>query len=297
MFRRWKRALACAVIAAGPAAAPMFARAAGLVPHEAEARPVTVSRVSTVLPVVALTFDACPTLDRRGFDREVFEILRREKVPATVFVSGRWVEKHWAEARELAAEPLIELGNHSYRHPAFSRMSVEQVREEIDVTDRLIASLGRRSVAVRPPFGDWAGWLPEATGGQPVVLWDVVSGDAGGHIAPDAIVNTVSARARPGSIVVFHINGRGTYTHLALPRIIRRLRARGMRFVRVSELLHLEGAEVVQARPQRYTRKLRPPVPQDPRDELQDDLYDHPPGETDQHADPKGEPDGSTPPG
>ena len=44
------------------------------------------------------------------------------KVPATVFVSGRWVEKHWREAKELADEPLIEFGNHSYRHPAFSRL-------------------------------------------------------------------------------------------------------------------------------------------------------------------------------
>ena len=115
-----------------------------------------------------------------------------------MFVSGRWVEKHWREARELADEPLIEFGNHSYRHPAFSRMSIPKVREEIDATDRLIAALGRQSVGVRPPFGDWAAWLPEATGGQPVVLWDVVSGDAGGHISADAIVNKVSAGAQPG---------------------------------------------------------------------------------------------------
>jgi peptidoglycan/xylan/chitin deacetylase (PgdA/CDA1 family) len=256
-----------------------------------------VSRVSTALPVVALTFDACPTRDRRGFDRAVFDILRREKVPATVFVSGRWVEKHRREARELADEPLIEFGNHSYRHPAFSRLDVLRVREEIDATDRLITSLGRRSVGVRPPFGDWAAWLPEATGGQPVVLWDVVSGDAGGHISADAIVNKVSAGARPGSIVVFHINGNGVYTKQALPRIIRRLRARGLRFVRVSELLALEGAEIVKAQPRRYTKRVRTPGHEDRRDELQDDLYDHPPGEADQHADPKGEPGASTPPG
>ena len=257
--------------------------------------PPAVSRVSTALPVVALTFDACPTRDRRGFDRAVFDILRREKVPATVFVSGRWVERHPREARELAREPLIEFGNHSYRHPAFSRMDVARVREEIDATDRLIAGLGRQSVGVRPPFGDWAAWLPEATGGQPVVLWDVVSGDAGGHISADAIVNRVSGAARPGSIVVFHINGNGVFTKQALPRIIRRLRARGLRFVRVSELLALEGAEIVKAQPRRYARKLPAQAPEQRRDELQDDLYDHPPG--DANADPKGDPDPGTPPG
>jgi peptidoglycan/xylan/chitin deacetylase (PgdA/CDA1 family) len=279
------------------------AAAAGL-PSEAPPAPgpgphpegVAVARVSTTQPVVALTFDACPTRDPRGFDREVFEILRRQQVPATVFVSGRWVEKHWREAQELADEPLIELGNHSYRHPAFSRMDATGVREEIEATDRLIAALGRHSVAVRPPFGDFAGWLPAATGGQPVVLWDVVSGDAGGHISPDAMVNSVSAATRPGSIVIFHINGRGTYTRQALPRIIRRLRARGLRFVKVSELLGLQGAEMVKARPHHYNRKPPALAPKDLRDELQDELYDHPAGEP-EHADPKGAPGGSTPPG
>jgi peptidoglycan/xylan/chitin deacetylase (PgdA/CDA1 family) len=290
MSPRWM-----AVGAALAAVLPAAARAEGLSPRDDG--PPAVSRISTALPVVALTFDACPTRDRRGFDRAVFDILRREKVPATVFVSGRWLKKHQREARELAVEPLIEFGNHSYRHPAFSRLTVAEVREEIDATDRLIAELGHQSVGVRPPFGDWAAWLPEATGGQPVVLWDVVSGDAGGHISADAIVNNVSAGARPGSIVVFHINGNGVYTKQALPRIIRRLRARGLRFVRVSELLALEGAEIVKAQPRRYTKRVRPPGREDRRDQLQDDLYDHPPGEADQHADPKGEPGASTPPG
>src|SRR5262245_61645305 len=106
-----------------------------------------VSRVKTGEPVVALTFDACATQKAAyGFDRGVFETLQREKVPATVFVSGRWVEAHPEEARVLAAEPLIELGNHSYQHPPFSRLSREQARLEIAKTERAIAALGRRSV-------------------------------------------------------------------------------------------------------------------------------------------------------
>ena len=220
---------------------------------------VAVSRVITDDPVVALTFDACPTRSR-GFDREVFEILRREQIPATVFVSGKWVEKHWREARELAAEPLIELGNHSYSHSYFSTMDLAKGREEIEATDRLIATLGRTSVGVRPPFGDWAAWLPTQTAGRPVVLWDVVSGDAGGHISAERMVTDVSAAIRPGSIVIFHINGRGPNTKKALLPIIQRLRARGMRFVRVSELLDLDGGVIVRARPRRYKKRALPPM-------------------------------------
>jgi peptidoglycan/xylan/chitin deacetylase (PgdA/CDA1 family) len=213
--------------------------------------------VSTREPVVALTFDACPSpRGARGFDAEVFEILRRERVPATVFVSGRWVETHRAQALALAAEPLIELGNHSYDHPPFSRLSMAKARADIERTDRIIASLDRTSVGFRPPFGDWAAWLPLQTGGRPIVLWDVVSQDAHGHVSAPRIVEGVTAAVQPGSIVIFHINGRGPETKKALPEIIRRLRERGLRFARVSELLRLPDATVVRALPHRYRRRI-----------------------------------------
>jgi peptidoglycan/xylan/chitin deacetylase (PgdA/CDA1 family) len=218
---------------------------------------VALTRVNTAEPVVALTFDACATKRQsNGFDREIFDILRREQVPATVFVSGRWVETHPAEAQELAAEPLIELGNHSWDHPAFSQLSRRHARAEIADTERAIAGLGRKSVGFRPPFGDWDRWLLSETGALPVVLWDVVSGDAGGHVPAPGIVDVVTRTARPGSIVIFHINGRGPHTKTALPEIIRLLRARGLRFVRVSELLALPNAEIVRARPQRYHKRI-----------------------------------------
>jgi peptidoglycan-N-acetylglucosamine deacetylase len=234
------------------------------VPARAEEMPMeapsalaaAVTSVTTRAPVVALTFDACPTsAGSRGFDREIFEILRREQVPATIFVSGRWVETHREEAEALAAEPLIEFGNHSYDHAAFSQLSMAQARADIERTDRIIGSLDRRSVGFRPPFGDWAPWLALQTGGQPIVLWDVVSQDAFGYVAAPRMVERVSASVQPGSIVIFHINGRGPHTKKALPEIIQRLRARGLGFVRVSELLRLPDAGLVQAQPHRYRRR------------------------------------------
>ncbi len=219
-----------------------------------------IAAVTTRQPVVALTFDACPTQrGPRGFDSDVFEILQDEEVPATVFVSGRWVETHRQEALALASEPLIELGNHSYDHPAFSRLTMEQARADIERTDRIIASLDRQSVGFRPPFGDWAAWLPFQTGGRPIVLWDVVSQDAGGYVSARRMVEGVTAAVQPGSIVIFHINGRGPETKKALPEIIRRLRERGFGFVRVSELLRLPDATIVQAQPRRYRKRVPPP--------------------------------------
>lgn len=210
-----------------------------------------VSSVETQDPVVALTFDACATsAQANGFDRAVFDILKREEIPATVFLTGRWIEFHPAEARELAAEPRIELGNHSYSHPILTGISAERLSEEVARTESLIADLGRRSVALRPPAGVWNPRVVQAglSRGLPTLLWDVVSGDAGGHVPAPIMVQEVIQKVRPGSVVIFHINGRGPYTKDALPEIIHTLRARGFRFVHVSELLATPGAHSQPAR-------------------------------------------------
>ena len=45
------------------------------------------------------------------------------------------------------------------------------------------------------------------------------------------------ASVRPGSIVLFHANGRGWSTEAALPGIVSALQAKGYEFVTVTELL------------------------------------------------------------
>jgi peptidoglycan/xylan/chitin deacetylase (PgdA/CDA1 family) len=214
-------------------------------PPRIEVPRIAVGRVATEEPVVTLTFDACATGEQaNSFDRAVFDILKREQVPATVFLSGRWIETHRDEARELAGTSWIELGNHSYSHPRLVGLPEARVADEVGRTEELIAQLGRHSVAFRPPAGMWDQRILRvaASWRLPTVLWDVVSGDAGGHIRATTMVDVVSRSVRAGSIVIFHINGRGPNTKDALPAIIANLRARGFRFVRLSELLMLPGA-------------------------------------------------------
>jgi len=51
------------------------------------------------------------------------------------------------------------------------------------------------------------------------------------------MIRAVLDKTRPGSIVIFHINGRGRKTAEALPAILAGLRQRGYHFVQLSELL------------------------------------------------------------
>jgi len=57
------------------------------------------------------------------------------------------------------------------------------------------------------------------------------------NLKPDKIVRWVVDSAKPGSIVVFHMNKNGVHTKNTLPRVVRELRAKGFELVTVSELL------------------------------------------------------------
>src|SRR5262249_34407787 len=74
--------------------------------------------------------------------------------------------------------------------------------------------------------------------------WDVSSGDPTFAQSARAIEHQVLANVQPGSIVLFHANGRGWHTEGALPGIIAALKARGYEFATVSELLAAGGPVV-----------------------------------------------------
>lgn len=226
--------------------------------------------VTTSERVVALTFDACATMRQpNGFDRKVFDIVTTERIPATFYLSGRWVEKHPSAAKLIARAPLIELGNHSYSHPRLTLVRKDRMRMQILRTNEILEQkLGRKALSLRPPAGAWEADLVRTAGaaGLPVVTWTVVSGDVGGHVAPRRMVESVLEQVRPGAIVIFHINRREPHTKLALPGIVAGLRERGYRFVTVSELLALPDAVPELAKPSHWgfgTRK-RPRLPDRP---------------------------------
>ena len=230
-----------------------------------------VAGVTTNEPVVALTFDACATLKQpNGFDRKVFDILAAEKIPSTFYLAGRWVDKHPSAAKVIAAAPWIELGNHSYSHPRLTLVRKERLRWQIRNTNKLLEKkLGRKPLSLRPPAGAWNAKIVAAASAErlPVVTWSLISGDVGGHVPPARMARNVLDHAKPGSIIIFHINRREPFTKRALPDIIAGLRDKGLRFVTVSQLLALPDAVPVRARPSRlgfHVRKKPQPAAEPP---------------------------------
>lgn len=213
----------------------------GIAPTPGALAPGLVTHGERERRLVALTFDACetPTVPA-GYDKALIAVLATTRTPATLFLGGHWMFTHPAETRDLAANPLFELGSHSWSHADFAKLSQDQIEEELRKTDnQMLALTGRTPTIFRFPYGSYSPTALAAVAqhGERAIEWDVVTGDPDRHVSAARMLATVSARVRNGSIIVMHMNGRGWHTAAALPSMIKRLRAEGYTFVTVSELL------------------------------------------------------------
>lgn len=175
-----------------------------------------------------------------SFDRKVYQTLTDSQVPATIFLSGKWIRTHTKETEELAANPLIELGNHSYSHHHMASMSPDSILSEIQKVQTTLFKVYQKSAKVfRAPYGELSGELVQTVRsmGLTAVQFDLASGDPDTSISKERLVRYVVRSARNGSIIVMHINGRGRHTAEALPEIIRGLHKRGFRLVTIAELM------------------------------------------------------------
>jgi peptidoglycan/xylan/chitin deacetylase (PgdA/CDA1 family) len=190
---------------------------------------------------IALTFDACTTT-REGhpFDASIPAILDSMHAPATLFVGGGWAERERVELQKLGRDPLLEIANHAFTHPHLKRLPDERIREELTRAQSVIASvIGRTPTLFRAPYGELDPRVVKiaASLGLTTIEYDLPSGDPDAHASRERLVNWVVTRARPGSIVVMHMNHPTFHTAEALPGIIAGLRSRGFDLVTVSALL------------------------------------------------------------
>lgn len=216
--------------------------------------------------LVALTFDLCESGGEiAGYDGGVIDYLRAQHVKATLFAGGRWMVHHGERAAQLMADPLFEIGTHSWSHANLHTVTGEVLDREIagglaafTATSKALSTrtCARQATDVshipaaptlfRFPFGTCT---PEALAtvaseGQLAIQWDVVTGDPDRHITSEQIARAVLAETKPGSIIVAHANGRGQNTAAALPMFVPQLRARGYEFVTVGELLAAGTPEI-----------------------------------------------------
>ncbi len=202
-------------------------------------------------PHLALTFDDGPhgTLTPRLLD-----MLAERQARATFYVIGRNVEAHPKIARRIVEEGH-EIANHTWSHPALSRLSAERVAEELRRTHETVLEVtGVRMSNLRPPYGalnDRVRQVAFDRHGYDTVMWSVDPLDWK-HRNAERVTRELVAGAAPGAVLLCHDIHASTVA--AMPSTLEQLHGRGFRLVTVSDLMAMNNSG-------RLDSNQRPPAP------------------------------------
>src|SRR5450432_718170 len=224
---------------------------------------------------VALTFDDGPDPE---WTPKILDVLKEKNATATFFLIGIQADKFSGIAKRINREGHT-IGNHTFTHPDVSNISTAYMKVELNLTERLFASLiGVRTTLMRPPYAideepDTADQvrpleIPQEMGyitvGNRI---DPNDWSDNPHRSAEQISAYVLAHLPPcrpedlrcGNIVLMHDGGGDrAETVRALPMIIDGIRARGFEVAPVYELLGKTRADVMAPLPasERWAARL-----------------------------------------
>lgn len=216
----------------------------GLKPESSSASKVQAPKV----PTVYLTFDDGPG----PYTKEVLDILKKEKVPATFFVLGELAEYHPDTIKRIVKEGHA-LGNHTYNHK-YSEIYADFANfwQQVVKTENILNQIaGVRPNIVRAPGGTYTNfdsfyfYYLEAAGYQ-VYDWNVDSGDSKrrGVPASEIVNNIKNAPLKQEMNVLMHDGGAREQTVKALPEIIQYFKDLGYRFEAITDTTHVTSFNI-----------------------------------------------------
>ena len=192
----------------------------------------SVTSVSNIIDptkkVVALTFDDGPST----YTKEILDILKENDVNATFFILGNKVENY----QDILLESIKngnELGNHSYNHKWLSRLSTNNLIDQIESTQNILKEkLNYEPVYLRPTYGSISNKIKNNTNLK-ISLWTVDTKDWKIK-SVDRIVKKATSNIEDGDIILMHDIFERSKD--ALKEIIPILKSQGFQLVTLSEL-------------------------------------------------------------
>jgi peptidoglycan/xylan/chitin deacetylase (PgdA/CDA1 family) len=233
-------ALALAVVGiAAQAAAPVEV-------HQRLDLPLIDLTAPSVAPTVALTLDACGG----AYDRDLIRFLVARRIPATLFVTRRWIEHNPVGLAEVLAVPdLFQLEDHGANHVPAVLGAGRRVYGLRGVGDLhgLAAEVEGGAAAIQVATGRAPHWYRGATAVYDMQAVTAIEGlglqvagfslnaDAGATLSRRAVAARVRA-ARDGDVIIAHMNKPRSQTAEGLADALADLQARGYRFVRLDQV-------------------------------------------------------------
>lgn len=196
---------------------------------------------------IAFTFDACGGYGSSGFNNELIEYLKKEKIPATLFITGKWIDANGKIFSQLASDSLFEIENHGLNHKpctidgksAYGIAGTSNIGEAIDEIElnalKIEKLTGRRPKFMRSAtaYTDEACTKIAQKLGMKMVAYSLLSGDAIPDTPAEIICNNILTNVKPGSIIIMHFNHPKWQEKQALELAIPKLRKMGYRFVKL----------------------------------------------------------------
>ena len=224
--------------------------------------PYTVQQYGYHPKKVALSFDDGPDPE---WTPKILDVLKKYNVKGAFFMIGEVAGDNVSVMQRVFDEGH-EIGNHTFTHPDISEISDEQVKLQLNLTERLFASkLGVNPLYFRPPYSidqepdtnDQAAPIDRIQRLGFLIIGDKIDTDdwfehprkTPQEITDNIFKQIADMETHPwtkGSIILMHDGGGDrSATVAALPVVIQALRARGYEIVPVSDLLGLKRNEVM----------------------------------------------------
>jgi len=196
--------------------------------------------VETNDKIVTLTFDDW------GTDytvTKILDILAEHDVKATFFLRAKGVEANPNLARAMIEEGH-DVANHSYTHPVVTKLSPEELQEDVVKAHQVIteAIQQKPTMLFRPPTGeidDKTAKVISAIGYPDIALYDVTTFDWDSNNSAQDIVNKIMNQTENGSVILLHMLD-DIHTIEALPIAIEKLKEKGYKFVKMAEMIGLK---------------------------------------------------------
>lgn len=193
---------------------------------------------SQTSPIVYLTFDACGG----DYNKALIDYLIAHKIPATLFINSRWIDRHKEDFLALAHNPLFSIQNHGTLHRPLSvngrsmyhikgTDSIKGVYDEIMGNDRRIFELtGKKPRYFRSgtAYYDEVAIHIAKDLGYEIGGFDVL-GDGGATFSKAQIIKQID-KARNGSILIYHFNKPKSDTFAGIKEVVPLLEKRGFSF-------------------------------------------------------------------
>ena len=203
-------------------------------------RSLPIYSVATEEKKIAISFDCAWGVE---YTDKLLDIMQKNGVRCTFFAVQFWVEKYPEYAQKIV-DAGHELGTHSRTHSYMSKLSKEQIRDELTTSATAIEKItGQKTNLFRAPYGDYNDLVIDTARsmGLYTIQWDVDSLDWKNLSATEIALRIVNG-AKNGSIILCHNNG--LHTAEALPMIFSTLQNRGYEFVPIGELIYKENYSI-----------------------------------------------------